>query len=147
MHLKLNRINVIHLKPEGRINTISKYQFLRENTLLFSFKVKRLVLFIVKIRLHSQAYCPTTMQFVSILITVSSTRMNHCHLQNEWQLTFTSRRFNDVQLPYNCTKYSTSSSDSKQHLYSVLQKFTISFKTAGQVTILSQNATVFPYRL
>ena len=115
MHLKLNRINIIHLKPEGRLNNISKYQFLRENILLFSFKVKRLVLFTVKIRLHSQACCLTTEKFALILIIVSSTRMNHCDLQTEWQLTFTSRRLKDAQLPYYCTMYSTSFSNSKQH--------------------------------
>jgi len=73
----------------------------------------------VTIGLHSQAYYLTTMKFVLILIIVSSKRMNHCDLQAEWQLTFTSRRLKDVQLPYNCAMYSTSSSDSKQHLYSV----------------------------
>jgi len=70
------------------------------------------------------------MKFVLILIIVSSRRMNHCDLQAEWQLTFTSRKLKDVQLPYNCIMYSTSS-DSKQHLYYVFLKFTSSFKTPG----------------
>jgi hypothetical protein len=114
MHLKLKRINVIPVQI-----TFHNISSLEKTHYFSSFKVKRLVLFVVKISLHLQACCLTKIKFVVILIIVSRTRMNHCDLQAEWQLTFTSRRPQNVQLPYNCTMYSTSSSKSKQHLYSI----------------------------